>query len=425
MSVGVTRRSYCWIAPLALLLASCGGGGDAGDEEPDLVLQVEPVLVSAPVDVIHEVRPGETFGVIAESHGIPYAEMLALVEAAAEHQDLTRIRDGRVLQMRFDPDSDALVDLAYPLGEDGWVVLHRDDPAGEFAASVAEIPYEVTYVVLTGEIESGGSFWLTCERHMLLRPSDILELAGIFEYDVDMATEVQPGDQVAVWIESLAIDGNHQKYGHVLGARYIQESAAHEAVRFTPDDGKPGYYTEDGMSTRKRFLRSPLQFSRVASGFARSRYHPILHKNRPHLGTDFSAPSGTPVRALGDGRVTFAGWKGGYGKLVIIQHDRTYSTRYGHFSRFGKGIEAGTNVEQGQTIGYVGATGLATGPHLHFEFRVDGAAVDFMKQEFPNTEPVSQADRPRFDQVRDEYLAHLDAVLPPPAVAPPPADSVE
>ena len=188
-------------------------------------------------------------------------------------------------------------------------------------------------------------------------------------------------------------------------------------IRFSPTGGKPEYFTRDGMSTRKQFLRSPLKVMRVGSGFSRNRFHPILHKNRPHYGTDFSGPSGTPVHAIGDGRVTFAGWKGGYGNLVIIQHDKRYSTRYAHLSAFGKGIKAGSNVDQGQIIGKVGATGLATGPHLHFEFRVNGNAVDFMKQEFEHTEPISDADRPAFEAVRDRYLLELDAVLPPAATS--------
>ena len=403
---------------LGLALPACGPDGDGEPEDAPPPLVEEPDLEHRPIEVFHEVQSGEFFGTIVQDLGIPYADQQALIAAAQPHQDLAAIRVGRVLQFRFDPDSDALLDLAYPLGEDSWVTVRRETPEAPFVAALEDVPYETTTVVLTGEVTS--SFWETC-TDLDLRPGDIIGLAAIFEYDIDFATEVRAGDQVALWIESLALEGDFKKHGQVLAARYINGGEAHEAIYFEPTDEKPGYFTEEGMSTKKRFLRSPLEFSRVASGFSRNRYHPVLHKNRPHWGTDFSAPTGTPIRALGDGRVTFAGTKGGYGNLVILQHDGSYSTRYGHLSKYGKGIKSGTNVQQGQIIGYVGSTGLATGPHLHFEFRIDGKPVDFMKQDFPNTQPVSRADLPRFETVRDERLAHIDAVLPAPAATDPPA----
>ena len=389
-------------------LAACGPDPD---DPPPLPPQ-EPSLVGGPVEVFHEVAAGETFGVACSAHGIPYADMLALVEAGEEVHDLTRIRTGRVIQMQFDPRTDTLEALAYPVDEDSWIVLRGDgEPGPPYTATLEAVPYDVETTALDGAVTS--SFWGMCTT-MGLRPSDIIALSEIFEYDVDFATEVRAEDQLAVWIESLSLDGNFVKYGSVHAARYINAGKATEAIHFTPTDDKPGYYTAEGMSTRKKFLRSPLKFSRVASGFSRSRFHPILHKNRPHWGTDFSAPRGTPIRALGNGRVSFAGWKSGYGNLVIIQHDERYSTRYGHLHKFGRGIKSGTVVEQGQTIGTVGATGLATGPHLHFEFRVNGQPVDFMRQEFPNTEPVNKEDMPRFEVERDAFLEHLDRVLPAP-----------
>ncbi len=393
-------------------LRSCGGDDPRVADEVTAP-RTEPPLVSESVEVFHVVGQGETFGDICTEHGVPYADMLQMVEASEEIHELTRIRIGRVLQMRFDPQTDVLLDLAYPLDEDSWIVM-RGEGGAPYTASIEAIPYDVGYAVLTGEVTPDeNSFWAMC-KHMKLHDADILSLAEIFEYDVDFATEVRQGDRLAVWIEELSLDGSPQKYGNVLAARYINDGMASEALRFTPTDDKPGYYTDDGMSTRKQFLRSPLKFSRVASGFSRSRFHPVLHTNRPHWGTDFSAPRGTPIRALGDGRVTFAGWRGGYGNLVIIQHDERHSTRYGHCTKFAKGIRSGTNVEQGRVIAYVGSTGMSTGPHLHFEFRVNGNPVDFMKQEFPNTEPVSGEDMPRFEAERDALLAHIDGLLPRP-----------
>ncbi len=390
----------------ACLFPACGCGPDEPEGPPAVEAQPEPQLTRAPVEVFHEVAEGETFGEICSTHGIPYAEMLEMVAASEEVHELTRIRSGRVVQMRFDPATDDLLDLAYPMGEDSWIVV---EGSPDYTVTVEEVPYQIETVAVAGEVTS--SFW-GMGTTMGLRAGDIIALSEIFEYDIDFATEVRGGDKLGVWIEALSLDGNFVKYGAVHAARYINDGEATEAYLFTPTDDKAGYYTDEGMSTRKKFLRSPLKFSRVASHFSRSRFHPILKKNRPHVGTDFSAPTGTPIRALGNGRVTFAGWRGGYGNLVIIQHDEKYSTRYGHISKFGKGIKNGTNVEQGQIIGTVGATGLATGPHLHFEFRVHGEPVDFMRQDFPNTEPVSKADMPRFELERDAVRPHLDKLLP-------------
>jgi len=404
-------------------LAACGPGAP---EEPEPAAPIqEPPLIEGLSEVYHVVGGDETFGEIcSQKHGIPYADMLAMVAVAEEQveQDLTAIRAGRTLQMRFD-STDTLVDLAYPLNsaEDSWVVLHREAD-GTYSATLEEVEYDVEMRTLTTEITpKSNSFWLACERLEGggLDGNAILALAEIFEYDIDFATEVQQGDRIAIWVEALSVNGNFKKYGIVHAARYLNAEGPHEAIRFTPTDDKPAYFTAEGMSTKKQFLRSPLKFSRVASGFSRSRFHPVLKKNRPHLGTDFSAPTGTPVRALGDGKVTHAGWRGGYGNLVIIQHDSKYSTRYGHFSKYGKGIKKGKRVEQGQIIGYVGATGLATGPHLHFEFRINGNPVNFMKQDFPNSEPISKTDMPRFNEEKAPLLAQLDTVLPVPVAEAP------
>lgn len=420
----MTATRLAGILWIGVVVAACGG--DPEPEPPEVApLAAEPALTHAPIEVAHRVRPGETFGEIAAAEGIPHADMQAMLTAAEPIQDLTKIRVDRVLQLRFDPDSDQLTGLAYPIVSfgDEWIVLHREPGESAFVAELYEVPYDAIPAAETGAItESVTSFWAACEK-LRMRDADIVGLAEIFRYDLDFNSQVRQGDQLAIWVEKLYLDGDDKnKYGHVLAARYINGGKVHEAIRFTPADGKSGYFTRDGMSTAKQFLRSPLKVMRVGSGFSRSRYHPILHKNRPHYGTDFSGPTGTPVHAIGSGRVTFAGRKSGYGNLVIIQHDKRYSTRYAHLSAFGKGIVAGSNVEQGQIIGKVGATGLATGPHLHFEFRINGNAVDFMKQEFEHTQPISDADRPAFEAIRYQYLAELDAALPPPSPAPAPAE---
>ena len=178
--------------------------------------------------------------------------------------------------------------------------------------------------------------------------------------------------------------------GNVLAVRFVNRGKVYEAVRYVDPDGGARYFTPDGHSLRKAFIRAPVEFTRVSSVFNPSRFHPVLSRIRAHKGVDYAAPTGTPVRAAGDGRVVFAGRRGGYGNVIEIDHAHGISTVYGHLSRFAKGLRSGSSVEQGQVIGAVGMTGLATGPHLHYEYRINGLHRDPQTVPLPNAEPVPQ-----------------------------------
>jgi murein DD-endopeptidase MepM/ murein hydrolase activator NlpD len=229
-------------------------------------------------------------------------------------------------------------------------------------------------------------------------------LADIFGWDVDFVLDVRPGDTFVVTYPEIWRDGVYIKDGPIQAAEFVNQGRDFQAVRYTDPDGDAHYYTPEGRSLHRAFLRAPVEFSRVSSGFNLARYHPILNLIRAHKGVDYAAPIGTPVRAAGDGVVRFAGVAGGYGNMVEIEHGHGITTVYGHLSRFAHGTRAGTHVAQGSVIAYVGMTGLATGPHLHYEYRVNGV--------FKNPQTVSLlAAAPIDPRWRDDFLVRSAPLL--------------
>ncbi|HVY06026.1 MAG TPA: M23 family metallopeptidase, partial [Burkholderiales bacterium] len=235
-----------------------------------------------------------------------------------------------------------------------------------------------------------------------------LQIAEIFSSDIDFHRDLRRGDRFSVIYEALAADGEFVGFGRVLSAEFVNQGHAFRAVYFRDDQGRNGYYTPDGRNMRKAFLRSPIEFSRVTSGFSNSRFHPILNKWRAHKGIDYGAPSGARVRATADGHVTFAGKKGGYGNVVVVRHPNGYETLYAHLSGFAEGVRPGRRVTQGEVVGFVGSTGLATGPHLHYEFHVNGVHQNPMKLAMPPGPPITSQSRAAFDESSQPLLSRLD-----------------
>lgn len=256
-----------------------------------------------------------------------------------------------------------------------------------------------------GSIRS--SLWMSMQNAGL-KPDMIIRFAELFAWDVDFFTETQPGDSFKLIQEQLCCD--ERKIGKPqLEAGEFKGKCGHYYGYFYQDPGgRKDYYMPDGECVRKGFLRAPLKFERVTSGFSTGRYHPILGIIRPHWGVDYAAAMGTPVSAIGDGIVALAGWSDGYGNLVEINHGGGYQSRYGHLSRFGRGIHAGVRVKQGQTIAYTGMTGLATGPHLHFEVRINGVPHNPLKIIPPRAEPLAKQYFPAFKQRCDSLAALLN-----------------
>jgi murein DD-endopeptidase MepM/ murein hydrolase activator NlpD len=275
---------------------------------------------------------------------------------------------------------------------------------GSYSATVSEIPTTLTTAYAHGVIEN--SLFDSSERAGLA-DGTTMELIQLFAWDVDFAHDIQSGDSFTVLYQKIQRSGHAVVNGPILAAEFKTGGKDFRVVRYTDPKGQTGYYTPDGKSIRKALMRAPVSFSRISSGFSLHRKHPILGYTRAHQGVDYAAPTGTPIHAAGDGRVTFVGLKGGYGKCMIIDHGGGYATLYGHMSRFKKGMHAGLHVTQEQVIGYVGMTGLATGPHLHFEVHVDGVPHNPRTVQLPNVAPVTTQYLADFDQSSKGVLAQL------------------
>ncbi|MGK0405722.1 MAG: murein DD-endopeptidase MepM/ murein hydrolase activator NlpD [Oleispira sp.] len=234
--------------------------------------------------------------------------------------------------------------------------------------------------------------------------STLIELAGLFGWDIDFALDIRPGDQFSLIYEELFLDGERIGFGNILIANFVNRGREITAIRYEDDKGNAQYYDPSGHSMRKEFLRNPIDFARISSRFNLKRKHPVLNKFRAHRGTDYAARTGTPIKSTGDGKVIFAGRKGGFGNCVIVQHGSRYQTLYAHLSKFNRKARKGRRVKQGQVIGYVGSTGLATGPHLHFEFRVDGVHRDSLRVKLPKSRSISK------DQKKD-YKAEAERMM--------------
>ena len=235
-----------------------------------------------------------------------------------------------------------------------------------------------------------------------------MELAEIFAYDIDFYLDIKRGDSFKVMYEEYYVDGEKVGNGPILAAEFINQDKTYQVVRYKGKDGASQYYTPDGLTLRKAFLRSPVEYARISSHFNLSRKHPILHKIRAHKGVDYAAPRGTPIRASGDGKIVQLGRLGGYGNAIEIQHNSKYRTLYAHMNGFAKNLKNGARVEQGQIIGYVGSTGLASGPHLHYEFKVNGTQKDPVKIDLPMADPLPSTEKKEFLLYASNMLEELD-----------------
>jgi murein DD-endopeptidase MepM/ murein hydrolase activator NlpD len=322
-----------------------------------------------------------------------------LVETARPLHDLARISVGHPFSLVVGQDG-FLSNFSYAIDELRTLRVTRNGDGLE--AEVTTRSYDQRTEVVQGVITSSlfAAVNDAGEEDQLA-----LDLADIFAWDVDFHTELQKGDSFKVAVEKMYLDGRLSRYGRILSAELVQGDRTLRAVRFDGETSH-GYYSPDGKPLRKAFLRSPLKFSRISSGFTQSRFHPILKTMRPHYGVDYAAPIGTPVMASGDGVVILAGWDGGYGKTVKIRHPNGYQTLYGHLSRIN--VKVGQRVSQEQYIGAVGMTGLATGPHLDYRMIKGGVFMNPLKIQSPRAEPVPRAERAAFEATRDRVLALLD-----------------
>ncbi len=350
------------------------------------------------------VRRGDSLFLIFRRLDVPASDLALLLDSNEHAATLRRLQPGQTLEIGQSPDGH-LVSLSAVLDETR--TLRAREAGGRFDVTIDHVPLERREQHASAAIEN--ALFLAGQRAGL---SDrvIMQLVEIFGWDVDFALDVRAGDRFAVVYEGLYKDGSKVRDGDILAAEFVNRGRTLRAVRYTFEDGRSEYFSPDGLSMRKAFLRTPVNFSRISSRFSRGRMHPVLQRMRAHKGVDYAAPTGTPVKAAGDGRVVFAGRKGGYGKTVILQHGGTYTTLYGHMSRLHRRSRSGNRVQQGQIIGYVGSTGLATGPHLHYEFRVRGVHKDPLRVKLPAALPIDERLRPEFLRVSAPLVATLDTL---------------
>lgn len=314
---------------------------------------------------------------------------------------LTKIFPGQTLTLSFD-NTGGLKKLEQKINETQTLMIEEHE--GQYKGEVKAQPVTTFIKYAHGSIEDS---LFSAGQKAGLDDNTIMELASIFGYDIDFALDIQPGDQFTLLYEKRYVDNKRISSGRILAAEFVNRGRTYSAVRFQDPQGRESYYTPDGKSLQKAFLRTPVNFTRISSRFSLGRKHPVLHTIRAHKGVDYAAPTGTPIKASGHGKIAFIGRKGGYGNCIILQHGQQYTTLYGHMSRFAKSLKQGDRISQGQVIGYVGMTGLASGPHLHYEFRINGAHVDPLAIKLPVSEPLPQAYRQQFLVQADTLIRQM------------------
>ncbi len=372
------------------------------------------VVADLSTEVLDTLRRGETLSELLARQGILDLDLSRLDPTVAFNP--RRLRAGMVFSFRR-PMADSLPDritvratpeqrVVFRRAEDRWdtqvdSILWRSEPY-RIEGAIDNSLYEALDAQVSDDQLDAG------QRQRLA-----WDIADIYAWQIDFTRDIQTGDRFRVVFDRLISEDGEIRFGRVLASELTMSGKGMTAFRFE-SGGRPTFYDADGKSLRRAFLRAPVQFRRISSTFARSRRHPVLGITRRHQGTDYAANPGTPVMAAGDGVVLRAGRAGGYGNLIELRHRNGITTRYGHLRGFARGIRGGMRVSQGQTIGYVGSTGLASGPHLHYEFRVNGVAKDPRRVELGNGAPIADPDRDAFEQERDRLRRMLDA---PPAGA--------
>jgi murein DD-endopeptidase MepM/ murein hydrolase activator NlpD len=397
-------RAVAWSAVALLALGALRVTHPVSERRPALLLDGAS-RASAPNERIDSLGPGETLGEVLQRGGLTSVDVADAL-GAANTLDARRIPAGMRITLHRSTDDSTPHFITLRLAIDRLLHLARTDSGWVSREEV--LPWTVDTLVVRGRItstlydalDSAAVSWTSSARTELA-----WDVADIFEFRLDMSRDLQPGDAFSVLAERKRGPEGIMRVGRVFAARYTSGARVVDAIRFEPSDGgRARYYDQDGKSMEAAFLRAPLQFRRISSVFG-MRKHPILGIWRQHKGMDYSAATGTPVRAIGDGTVIFAGWKGGFGNVLEIRHGNGAVSRYGHVRGFAKRIRRGARVAMGETVAYVGATGLATAPHLHFEVLVGGVQRNPRKAlDYASGAPLAASDRPTFDELKMRYL---------------------
>ena len=359
---------------------------------PPLVLAPQPEYDKLTLTI----RRGDTLDQLFRKHKLDIGQLATIARLDEAGDQFRRIKPGDIFEITHDDGS--LVSLYSALNLTSALKVYRGESG--FTAEIVDRPIEKRRRFAYGAIES-SLYESAAEAG--LSDKVIMNVAGIFAWDVDFVLDIRRGDNYYIQWEEIWQDGEFVTDGEIIAAEFNNDGRKHQAIRFVDPSGRSDYFTPGGDSVRKAFLRSPVDF-RVSSSFNPNRLHPVLKTVRPHRGVDYAAPRGTPIKASGDGKVIFRGVKSGYGNVVILQHGGNITTLYAHMSKFASNVRAGSRVRQGQTIGYVGATGMVTGVHLHYEYRINGVHRNPRTVKLPKAEPIA-------DEYREQFLATAQPIL--------------
>lgn len=351
------------------------------------------------------VRKGHSLSDILTEHGVRTSEIGAFTKSVRKVYNLGDIRPGKTMHVWLTPGKPTHIHyLAYEIDDTTYLEVRARK--GTFHSQMRTLPVDVRYERAEGRI---GSTLYTSARAGGIHPEIVMQLTDIFAWNINFFTDIQAGDTYSVLYEKRYVDEKFKGYGRVVAASFVNQGERHVAIYYAnARRGIEGYYNEQGKPLKKMFLKAPLNYRRISSGFTHSRRHPIFHDLRPHLGVDYAAPTGTPVCALGPGRVELAGWQTGFGKTIRVRHPEGYKSYYGHLCRYAPGIRTGKKVDQGDVIGYVGSTGWATGPHLDFRVSQNGRFVNPLKLKSVNGPALSGRALANFKHVSGQRLAMLE-----------------
>lgn len=362
-------------------------------QQPEQAIeQVQPLK-----QTIIKIKSGHSLSAIFRKHKFSHQDLYRIMQKGKISKALRNLQPGRTLEIESN-EQGQLYSLSYQVNRLQSInVIRAND---DFDIQTIDKPVDKRVNFSEGLIQSS---LFEAGKQSGLSDALVMEMAGIFGWDIDFALDIRQGDKFSILYEEKFIEGKKYQTGTILAAEFTNQGKTFKAIRFTDKSGRTNYYTPEGLSMRKTFLRSPVDFRRISSRFG-NRKHPVLNRMRLHKGVDYAARRGTPIQSSGDGKVIFKGRKGGYGRVVIVQHGSRYKTLYAHMNGFKRGIRVGKYVKQGQTIGFVGSSGRATGPHLHYEFRVNGAHRNPLTVKLPNAAPIKSA-------FKNDFIAHAESLL--------------
>jgi murein DD-endopeptidase MepM/ murein hydrolase activator NlpD len=365
-----------------------------------------------------EIVDGATYGNLMSTSGVAYDEAMAIYGVAQPLYDLVKVRIGRFIELVYDKDTDELKELKYKIDTEDelhvrnvkYFAQNNETASGtapiadkKWTAKIEPIPYEIKIKTAGGTVSS-SMYQAALDSNIDIKA--IIELADAFQWTIDFAMDPRVGDTFKFVYEERFLDGEYVMPGKIFAGRYVNDGQEYYVYYFEENKDNIGFFDKDGNSVQKMFLKAPVAFKYISSPFTTGmRYIEAFNVSTGHRAVDYAAAQGTPIRAVGDGTVTSAGWRAGYGNLTSIRHNSTYSTNYGHQSKFA--VKKGVKVKQGQVIGYVGSTGFSTGPHLHYEMVKNGVKVNPMLEVLPPGEPIKQENRDRFFAEVEKYKTQL------------------